>query len=197
MASGDVFRVAIEGTSPDGQDFANVLHYRQEVGAIGDDLAVMENLAGRISNTVLDTTYLGMISTQAKVDRIVVTNYQDPKQGYELVGPWNGEATGNPAPGQCTALFLFKTGTLGRRYQGRMYAPALTESVYTGSALDSGYMAFAGIWAENCLQLETLGVTIFQQVVYSPTYSLKSPVTGVSIVPYIRTQRRRSYAFGS
>lgn len=197
MAVGDIYRVAIEGIAPDSQAFANVLHYRHEVTDFGDEQATMEALAGRIADVVLADCYLGMISTSAQVTRIVVTNYAEPKQGAELVGPWSGEATGSPAPGQNSALFLFKTGILGRRYQGRMFAPALTESVYTGSALDSGYLAFAGIWLANCVQLTTLGVTVWQQCVYSPTFDLKTPVIAVSIVPYVRTQRRRSFGFGS
>lgn len=197
MAIGDVYRVAIEGIAPDNQAFANVLHYRHEVTPLVGEVETMEALGERIADTVLAECYLGMISTSASVTRIVVSNYATPKQGAEVVGPWSGEATGQPAPGQNSALFLFKTGILGRRYQGRMFAPALTESVYTGSALDSGYLAFAGIWEENCIQLTTLGVTVWQQVVYSPTFDLKTPVTAVSIVPYVRTQRRRSYGFGS
>lgn len=113
----------------------------------------------------------------------------------------SGEATAS-VPGTGTALhplptswvFSLRTGLSGRRYRGRMYWPALGETVGTNGRFSSGENALIAAEAEaflNALASAAPGTGEFRPVVVSKVGGFLTPVSTIAVGDVPDTQRNR------
>jgi hypothetical protein len=108
--------------------------------------------------------------------------------------PWtHGQGGGNPIPAVC-ALVQLDTGVRGRSNRGRIYIPAVGESVFSSGLLDAAPREDCETgWEEFRTNLITAGVAL---VVASYRNRDAHPVIAVSVPQKCATQRRRQSRIG-
>lgn len=200
MALNDVYEVAIIGQQT-GSLIVATLNYRT-VLATGTKQQEMEALAEEALN-VLIPSFSAMQSDQVVYNTIRVRDVHDPILGTDRPVSGSGSRTSEAMIKQAAALFMWKTGFIGRSNTGRLYLGGLTEDTWDGEAWTSAWLALCTAFAEG---IDTLAVDDFpvvgnsfgwSQVVYSDKLDQDRLRTTWGIMPNPATQRRRKSGVGS
>lgn len=195
MASGELYRIAVEGSCVNGSgNVVNVFHYTQTTpsptGANG-----AADLASTWQVQLMDL-YVACLSTSYQLESYHVRNIDNPTEGADVIKlvPEPGDVVGDMMPPQTSCLISWRTGLIGRSYRGRTYLPPTGESaVGSAGALTAGQLAAIGAFAEAALVLEsTVTFAGFQLVIYSPTVPARTPVSSYSVRGGIAIQRKRA-----
>lgn len=197
MAVNDIYRMAVEGIGPNGQELVNVFHYRQE-GLGGDDAG--EELINAWQEDV-QALFLDCFSASVALVNISVRNLTQPTLGTDRpVSPAEpGSISGDSLPPTSAAVITWLTGLIGRRHRGRTYIWPAGESSQTGGQISGGYDTTLGLFAAAALSIQegTLG-SIYTMVVHSEVDDgADTPVTIYRVNQFLATQRRRRVGVGA
>lgn len=208
MALDSIYRVRMRATYL-GQQVEWGVHVRQ-VQATGGP----SDLAASWAATILPLAEAASSSALNWNEVLVSDVAPDGSESVHLpfTQPAPGTVTGDPLPGQNTAVISLSTGLKGKRQHGRFYFPGLSEAGQV-----SGVMAGAQLTAIQGLAqglINTYGPAgtnaSYRLVVYSPEQlvappprtfkprpgTIVTPVTAQKTDPIIRTQRRRAIGVG-
>lgn len=196
MASGDVFRLSVEGRGPQGQQLVNVHHYIEGAGVTG---APGPALVAAWQATAEDSFH-NTFSNTCSINKYTVRGVTDPNYGYEveLVTPVSGEQTGDAVAPQDAAIITWRTGIIGRSFRGRTYMWPMHEGSVSGGAINSGYAAALNEFAEDAISIvSTTPAGAFVKGIWSTVLQEATPVISWVVRPYLKTQRRRSPGVGN
>jgi|SRR3990172_3330456 len=200
MAQGEIYKVGLEfGDTSSGKLYHCGLYVLQQtaqgfnVDDIGAEVKAMWDTGHAAGNEVEayydDTTELQAV-TLRKWDPL------EPSIATYTTGlPLPGTATSESlAPSSATVVSL-RTAKIGRSYRGRIYMPAMAESIVDQGALssveaDQLAVAFAELF-DAWRSIGLLGATIAEAVVYSKTLGTAERITHVKVDRRLRQQRRR------
>ena len=108
--------------------------------------------------------------------------------------PAVGAVSGTSSPPQTTLAIALKTGSPGRRHQGRVYTPPPPEAKVDGAGIVSDAVA-RGLWIREvaeAVEASLLGVADVDHIVHSVTYGSTAEVTTYAAGAVADTQRRRA-----
>jgi len=199
MAIGDIYRVAILGRSSIGDLLVNTLYYKQASANLYD--TPTEDLAHAfVDGDALSTYYAAAMSDDARIDGVSVRGVTDPTEGFDLSFDPSivGGLVGDQLPPQAACVVTFTTSRIGRSYRGRNYMFPANEDNQSGGTWNEGYLEAVGDYATRIQSMGELGITAdYGQVVWSPTLTESTPVTGHKVRTFVRTQRRRGAGTGA
>lgn len=208
MPINSVFRVRQRGQLR-GQNVEFGVHLRQ-IDAAGSPDHIATTWQANILPLVAACT-----STEVSWNEIVVQD--TAKTGLHtltlvLAPPTPGTEVGECLPGQNSMLISFLGATKGKRAQGRIFVPGISETSTSGGLVTGTQMTALQALAAGLLQYYGPGgsVSFYQLVVYSPptppfrpkpappihTDTLITPVTTASAKTLVHTQRRRVVGVG-
>jgi len=199
MAVNDVYEVALVG-SQRGSLIVATLNYRT-VLSVGTKQAEMEALA-EASLALLVPSFSAMQSDQINYSVIRVRDVHDDTLGTDRLVSGSGSRTSEAMPKQNAALFLWKTGFIGRSNTGRLYLGALTEDIWDGEAWTTAFLTLATAFADG---IDVMAIPDFpdtgdnfgwEHVVYSDLLDQARTRTSWGISPEPATQRRRKSGVG-
>lgn len=203
VTAGDALRVAARlRFGLGGQELINVTHHVLTIPSSLPDADVLSDM-GEVLETYYNTIVARMNDKVLFEDYTVTNVTQDVVLGTDnwptLIA---GTSIIDAFPPQCAALILART--IVPRKQGRIYVPGLAEEGAVGSAWVAGALTDLGNFASKLLLaiVATNGVysyRVFTRPDDGPPIILAKldPPTTTAVVPFVRTQRRRSSFFGS
>jgi hypothetical protein len=156
-----------------------------------------EILVDAFEATALDA-YLDCISNLYVLSRIKAIDVDGSSVYERSYTATTGTLTGDPLPPQVSAEILKKSGVGGRKGNGRMYMPVANELAQNGGLLDASYVTLLTTFTTAAKTVS--GGTPskdFELGVYTTADGDFSPTASFRIVQYFRTQRRRTFGFGS
>jgi len=181
----DTFRVTLNWDAGGSQSFHNVLHF---FNATGNETDVYNDM-----NAHVTTGMWGLINGGFKVTSVDVIDLGHAFTSVHFAtgspAKWSGQAGGQVIP-QGAAVITERTNLRGRSHRGRIYLPAIDESVQNDGVLDAATVASSQT-AWNTF-LTAMGATNSQPVVASYKLSTESGITSYVVRPKLRTQRRRA-----
>jgi len=199
LSSGDIFELTVVYTVGGvARPSNNVFHYQQVADNLtGEDA---ENLAQSFQDNALDAL-MACTSAANTCNLIRVRGVTVPTVGVDhSVSPGvDGGASGQTYALQTAALISWRTGLVGRHYQGRNYIPASTEDNVDGAGgLGTTLRGLLNDAAEAIMTLPaSLTVSEYDLVIHSAPTTTPSwagadtVVTSFSIADFLKTQRRR------
>lgn len=177
----------------------NVLHYRQ----LTDTVAATnpEDLANGVFNQVV-TSMADCISDAISCDLIQIRGISDPTAGgdFAFSPATAGTLTGQTYAPQCSSLISWKTGLIGRHYQGRTYFPPPVEGSVDGAGqIGSTLLASLNTAANDMMTIPETGVNAgYNLVIYSAPgpggsgwLGAITSVNSYAVRAHVKTQRRR------
>jgi hypothetical protein len=183
--------VTINGLSQDGEPFANVTSFKSNTNTT--DPAVLSGLATAFW-TALGPTYLGGLCTGALVQSVVArTHYSPPyvegraSQTFPQYGTINADAL----PDNTAEVISWKTAYIGRRYRGRTFYPATSETNTATDRYLSGFMSLLGTYAARMLTGFTFGGVTITPAIASRVGVVLNVLTGFLIDFFIEEVRDR------
>ena len=189
----DVCRVTIFGTR-DTRQMLNTFHVSKTGGWT---LADMATLATDVQ-TWISAQYKGLVPNVISWYLISVRLYNPANPlafDLSISPPIVGTNAGTAEAANVTATLSLRTGLAGRRYRGRLYVAALSETLIAATdLLSSGYVVQAGTVTQALLTAMNVGaraLAIFHKL--SNTYT---NVNGYAIENIVDSQRRRLPARG-
>lgn len=197
MALGDIFRLSIIGTGPQGQQLVNVLHYRHVSGS-GDDSGteLIDDWHAQCSGL-----FDNLFTAESSLIGYETRNLTQTEFGlnYTIAVPVPGVIVGETLPPQSAGVIGWRTGLIGRRRAGRMYTWPGGEGSQSAGVWGAGYLGSMGNFASSCHSVS--GTDEWQQVIYSRVIGatpeiLVTDVTVADINPNVCTQRRRKAGEG-
>lgn len=198
MAVNSIYRLSIESFGGTGNsDVVNVFHYKALDATIFD--TQVEDLI-QAWQAEVQSLYLALMCSNFALARLVVRGVTNPTEGadfsYSPVEAGTREATN--LPNQNAALVLWKTGLIGRRFNGKSYLPPAGEGDNNQGVLVAGYQTSINNFAAAAIEMGD-GITTarYGLVVHSVVGSADTIVTSHSIMTEFRTQRRRRAGVGS
>jgi len=200
MAVTDVYEVAIIGQQT-GSLIVATLNY-ETTGATGTKQQEMEALAEAALATLIPA-FSAMQSDQVIYNTIRVRDVHDDTLGVDRPVSGAGSRTSEAMPKQNAALFLWKTGFIGRSNAGRLYLGGITEDTWDGEAWTSAWLTIATTFANGITPLVISDFPdpgndfSFAQVVYSDLLDQSRSRTTWGLSPNPATQRRRKSGVGS
>lgn len=123
MATGDIWRVAIEGTY-DGQSVVNVYHVRMK-SASGEP-AGLDDVVRSLHNAWKDQFHPSLVLTTCRSTMLSI-----PPLSEEATFNITGTSGTDGLPGVAPFVVSWKTAYAGRSYRGRNYYSGLTEVAAT------------------------------------------------------------------
>jgi len=194
MAVGDVFKMALELTFTGNDQIVNTFHYRQELPVIGN---AAEDLGNQWLTDVFPTYQL-FLSNRIVLALITIRPVPPALETADItVGVSGLHGAGDIVPLSDSPIVSWRTGLVGRSRRGRVYLPPPQESVQDAGNLSLPYITLIDNWASINLQLLELGIPQWQQVVYSPTINISTPITAWIVNNNMGDQRRRRQGVGS
>lgn len=183
----DVFRVAFEWETTQGQSATNVMHFLDRLGT---------RTPAQVF-TVIDTNVVtnlwNRVSSSAEVKRLAITPLDGTSSTTTVpcadVAKWNGNAGAEYSPA-VSSLVKLQTGLRGRENRGRVYLPFTAET-----ALVNGFFPL-GVdqtnWQNSWnLFLNVLDLADLPLVVASYVHSQANGVLSAVCETTAATQRRR------
>lgn len=195
MAVGDLYRLSVLYSNPNsGCNAANVLCYRQ------DDVLVFDEPGPDLVAAFKASAEAGIqsvVSTDWQIVTYRVRGLTDPTYGYDLEQSGvSGSQSGEPLPPQVAQLISWKTGRVGRHFNGRSYLPSTTEANQTRGNLIPLQLTGLQDLAEDMVVIGD-GVTTanWQLGIYSTVEGF-TPITHGIIRPSLKTMRNRASTTG-
>lgn len=205
MSQGDIYRLAVIGEGGSGQELVNVFHYRREsillVNEDGLDLALA--WTGQVLSDFLNT-----FSPGGAIHQLSIRGVTDPTYGYDydISGhPVGTGPSGDDLPPQVSAVITWKTGKIGRSYNGRTFCWPAGESGQNRGSISSAYNTYLSDFADIAMNFGP-GITYgeWQMGVLSQYHAgekrdtpLFTPVTQYIVRPVLCSQRRRRSGVGA
>ena len=194
MSVGDVFKLAISQTFTGVDDIICTLHYRQELVVIGNEA---QDLANQWATDVLPL-YRLMLSSRILVRLLEVRPVSPATATYDATINLSGlDSSGDICPLPSAPKVSWRTGIVGRSFKGLIYLPPPAEVNQDAGNLTSGYQTAMSNWAAINMQLLVLGLPQWQQVIYSPTLNVSTPVNAFIVRGNMGSQDRRRQGVGS
>lgn len=208
MAVADYWRVAFQYEC-DGQTNVNVLHFLQ-VGQPTDTDA--QAVASRLG-PLLAEAYKGILpTTQTDVrqcDAYLISRTLTDQGSIGLTMPTGG-LTRPPAgalPSLCAVVARLRTGVAGRRHRGRIYLGGVPNAWETDGLLTTAGVTGYGLWAADMIAKfggptasSGYQLGVFSRAAWKEGLSEAkwfTPITQISIMSAITSQRRRRIGVGS
>lgn len=151
MSYGDIFRLAVIGEGGSGQELVNVFHYQQDslltVGEAGVDLA-------RGWESAVMPDFLNTFSPGGAIHMLQIRGVTDPTYGYDYdisghpVGTGPG---GDDLPPQVSAVITWKTGLIGRSFNGRTFCWPAGEAGQNRGNISSAYATYLSDFADAAM----------------------------------------------
>jgi hypothetical protein len=185
----NVYRVFLHWNDGAGQNAGNVIHIKSTSGS--PTVAEIESAI----DTAVDAGMWGPVSNGFAVDDVAVTPLDGTSatEHFSTGEPakWTGNVAGQAIP-QVAAIVKFTTTETGRSKRGRVFLPAISESVVDLGALDSAVATNTGAaWSEFNTDLGTDAIAPCELVVASYKLATALAITGISCELQTGTQRRR------
>lgn len=199
VSVGDILRIAVRMSGPDGQDIINVYHALVELLADGDNDNVLADWAALIQ-TIYNALAAAVSSDQDGRD-ISVLNLTNGEVLGTTAFPsgWQGTATGETLPATVSLYSLFRTG-LSRRI-GKKYWGITTEGVQADGAVTlSGAITALTNTIAMIITTKTGATTTNEYHIGTYNESLAPQFVKFNEAVYrgnLRTQRRRYLGVGS
>lgn len=182
----------------DGQECANVLHYRDTDGVTAPNLPQI----GAGVKQLWDTWIKPLCANTLALRSVVCTDLSasgPPVLEYATGLPLAGTGASPQLPNNCTVAISLKTGLRGRSYRGRLYHLGLMESQVTANAVIAGtvtsllssYVRFALIDQVAPLHDFELGVLSYYTNGALRANPVFTAVTDLSCEGIMDSQRRR------
>jgi hypothetical protein len=177
----------------EAQIVQNVLHFQKGDGWITAQLVAL----GEQLVDWWDTSWKTSSPTNLRLQEVHVTDLQ-PGGGITSIIPAEIVGTGSSPslPNNVTAAVKLTTGLGGRSNRGRIYHVGLCEGQVIASQLDPTFIP--GVVTQYSKLIDGTTITPGQLCVYSQfvggsprTTGVPTPVTAVSVDPFIDSQRRR------
>ena len=197
MASGDIYRMALIGIGPQGQELVNVHHYRQVAaggGDLGDQLARawIEDAA---------PLWATCVSANVSMTEIQIRNVTQPQFGVDWSTdlPVAGTQAGETLPPNTTFVISWRTGLIGRSRRGRTFMFPTVEASQASGQISGGQAVAMEAYATEMLDLEDPDTTAtFEMVIHSEVPGVGDTTVNTFLIPqFIATQRRRRAGTGS
>jgi len=187
-------QITVRGTQESSQR-ANSFSYRWNGSSSAPSLLQLTQMA-QAWYTACGTLYKAMCTATYNLD-YVEARWLDPAgpliAGVFVPTPPNpGTQSGLSTPANAAAVMSWRTGALGRRFRGRNYLPAISESQQVGSTVTAGYITNATALANAIFAFNNGGGSVaVQQVVASFVGQVLTPVLTVVIDSAIDSMRKR------
>ena len=197
MAIGDIFKLAVVGAGPQGQQLVNTFHYRQQSTLILDTPG--EDLVQAFQEHV-EPFFLGPISLACELQQYQVRGITDITYGYDYILP---AALPGGSSGQCSTpmvalIITWRTGLIGRSYRGRSYLWPVSETHIDAGQIDGSLMTDVTVLTQKLIQIPlTVGHSDWKLVLWSPTRNAHNDITQGVVRSYLGTQRRRRTGVGA
>jgi len=180
MAAGDFYNLIIEYTFNETDIYRNVLAYKTIIGPITgtEQEALVDDWYAQCQST-----FAAILPSSWAVVGVRSRGITDPLVGFDSTTRFNGTRSGQALPPYTTGIINFRTGLVGRRFQGRNQLPAPVETDQENGILSSGYIEDAtdyGLSLEVLMDAGTGLIEHFQHVVYS-----KEEVDGTPVTAYL------------
>lgn len=196
MANNDVYKLSLVGTLGGGQEFVMGFHYKQIGASI---VGGAEALAKAAVDQCL-TEWLSGISTAYILTKVEVRQVAPlTVEGWDEPVDEGGVQSGDPSPPQTCVIISKLTGLVGRKYRGRVYWVAPSETSVSGGALLTGvadaYTAIVG----SMLAIDAIdgSSAVFGMVLFHKEDLTSTPIVNFVTQPTLGTQRRRRVGVGS
>lgn len=198
MASGDIFKLVLEGLGPQGQQLTNTLYYEQELN-IGDPQGT-QLIDGWYA--AASAEFIAMLSATCSFTQMHTRNLSQPLYGldYTLSPSLAGDITGECLPPAVAGVLQFTTGLIGKTMRGRNYTWPTGEGQQNQGQWTVGHQGLATAYG-NALQSVSNGGETYHHVILvgvdPGTPPVGQLVIEVSLDPITRLQRRRTPGVGS
>lgn len=198
MASGDIFKLVLEGLGPQGQQLTNTLYYRQELN-IGDPPGT-ELIDGWYA--AASAELIALLSDTVSFTMMHTRNLSQPLYGldYSLSPALAGDLTGECLPPAVAGVLQFTTGLIGKTMRGRNYLWPTSETQQNQGQWTVGHQGLATAYGNAINTVSNSGET-YQHVILGGI-DPGSPLIGQDVIeasldPITRLQRRRTPGVGS
>lgn len=199
MAVNSIYKLALEGRGPQDQELVNTLYYKALTGTVFDTQA--EDLIQAFMNeTALPESFTNLFHSSCSFTGISVRGITDPTEGADDLfdTPIPGQNTGQCLPPFTSCVVTFTTGKIGRSYRGRNFIWPTSEANQDAGFLISGYIDAVSDYADDIRSIgDGIVAAVYQQVVWSPTLGVATPVTGATPRAALHVQRRRTSGVGA
>lgn len=178
-----------------GQVIENVYHVHNTVGSFGD--TEMALLAAHFKGWWVSDLKPDCVNS-VSLDMIRVKNLTtETGLGIEYTTglPILGSSVSAGAPGNVTLSVKWTTGLSGRSFRGRTYHIGLASTLITGDTVGAGFIpnlvtAYGNLIDSMLADWELVVASSYHAGAWRTT-GVATPITGVSIEPYVDSQRRR------
>lgn len=204
MATGDVWRLAFEGTIQ-GAQYVNVWHvrFKTEAADIGDAITYIDTNFYQLYKTIVHTTWAVSI---CKARQLAV-----PSLLFDQAVSAAGESAANPAmPPQCSMVVTLRTGIAGRSRRGRLYLGGQKTDAFLNGAYTSSTVNAVQTYVDDLVAALGSGGSnadyewgVWSRVLGGEDpgpYNLTSgfrPITAAVVRNVVHTQRRRVLGVGA
>lgn len=177
MAVNDYYRLIVEYTFNEVDIYRNTLAYQLEVAISGggEAQALVEDWYNDVQ-----VAFASMLPASWAVVGVRSRGLTDPTVGYDGTTRFNGSRAGNALPPNVTGILDFKTGFIGRSYQGRNQLPAPVEADQENGILTLDWVNDALAYGDalNVVHDAATGlIDRWKHVVWSDKLNTGTPVT--------------------
>ena len=195
IATGDVVEVAFEGVH-DQQRVLNLFHYRIDKSdpAAVTQASFINSLHAKLNATGgLIPTFLAAVSGDYLLSDVRY-QFQYPTR-WAAVTKDVGEVGGGPAslPPADSATFTLRAEQAGRRYRRSLHLPALPADWVSEGLIETGFMTnFNDLGAKLIEKINiSTGLDATPVILHRAAYGSSPQIADFSIVPQVRTMKRR------
>lgn len=187
MAIGDTYRVTVLFDQNATNRLNSTRYHIRQDAIIAPSIGDVVTLTTNWWNGIKDRFYAGLSLDHVELRRIdpLEATIQSSSSGMPIAGT----ASGDELDPQSAVVVSLRTANIGRSYRGRMFLPALAESMQDSGLMGTGVGADI---ANETLNLVQAGAAAgYPLVVWSATLNVATEVTQVKVDQFLRTQRRR------
>ena len=181
MALNDIFRLAVIGIGPSGQQLVNVHHYRQFSALAGDNTGALLIDAFRED---AEAAMAAALSASVSIIKYEARNITQPSFGVDVslspvvTGGISGQASSPTAP----LIVTWRTGLIGRSRRGRSYWWPVGESSVGGGQLEGAFAATLDAAASALLILtDSVSNATYEKVIWSQVLLTATPVLSFTL----------------
>lgn len=196
MALNDIFRLAVVGQGPQGQELVNVHYYRQNTTDPNNDGTPLG--FGWVAQVA--PLYALCISNTTSILRLQIRNVTQPTFGIDYTTglPIAGLLAGEALPPQTAFIVSWRTGLIGRSRRGRTFVWPPNEASQASGQLSGGYLAALNNFATQSLTVTGAGgAPVYLKVVFSEVLTQAFTINSFTVPQFSGSQRRRRTGSGS
>jgi len=192
MAINDIFKLAVKGRFPNGQEWVNVHYYKQLVTFIlsQPEQGLVDDYVANVQPTLLNA-----MSTNMVIDGYEVRQVYGGLAAIDVPSGAVGDGgAGDMMTPMDAPLTSWRTGIIGRANRGRTYWPSCLESLQANGVLTTAGITFYQTLSDDHITIADAATGLvddWQKVIFH-TDNTDSPEFITALVRnLIATQRRR------